>query len=410
MAAPLPPHTACRPSPAVAFVGRKNSGKTTLVERLIATLTARGLSLGSIKHHGHPDFTIDVPGKDSYRHRAAGARTTAVLSRQRFALMTDLAHGMNCRDALALMPGHDLIVVEGFRAAGLPTIELMRTGNPRDVAAAPALIRALENGTVEDPSCQPSEADPDNPTRPVGIVTDMPAVAAAARCAQVPVFGFEEIEKLADFVEERCARKPLTIAVQAGGESRRMGQSKARTPFLGRPLIEHMLAVAAPYADELIVTTNEPEELSYLKTAYPALVLARDVRPERGALPGLLTALEASSNELTAVIACDMIALTPRLLPLEAYELQASGADAAVPLHEGGWEPFAGVWRTSTCAPAVEEALAHGSKRMTDLIERVACHAFDPSDFVQKDRINPFANVNTPEELAQAEILYRLCG
>ena len=61
-----------RPSPAVSFVGRHNSGKTTLLEKVIAELVSRGLNIGTIKHHGHPDFDIDIPGKDSFRHRAAG--------------------------------------------------------------------------------------------------------------------------------------------------------------------------------------------------------------------------------------------------------------------------------------------------------------------------------------------------
>ena len=62
------------PSPAVAVVGRHNSGKTTLVERLIAELVARGLDVGSVKHHSHAGFDIDYPGKDSYRHGRAGGR------------------------------------------------------------------------------------------------------------------------------------------------------------------------------------------------------------------------------------------------------------------------------------------------------------------------------------------------
>ena len=67
------PHRAYKPSPAVSFVGRQNSGKTTLLEKVIAELAAQGLSIGTLKHHGHSKFQIDIPGKDSYRHRAAGA-------------------------------------------------------------------------------------------------------------------------------------------------------------------------------------------------------------------------------------------------------------------------------------------------------------------------------------------------
>ena len=68
------------PSPAIAFVGRHNSGKTTLVERVIRELTARGRDIGSIKHHHRLGFEFDVPGKDSYRHAQAGAETGVLCS------------------------------------------------------------------------------------------------------------------------------------------------------------------------------------------------------------------------------------------------------------------------------------------------------------------------------------------
>ncbi len=58
------PHKPYRPSPAVSFVGRQNSGKTTLLEKIITELTRQGLAIGTMKHHGHPDFEIDIPGKD----------------------------------------------------------------------------------------------------------------------------------------------------------------------------------------------------------------------------------------------------------------------------------------------------------------------------------------------------------
>ena len=69
------------------FRGRQNSGKTTLLEKIITELTRQGLAIGTIKHHGHPDFEIDIPGKDSYRHRAAGSKATAILSSKRLAFI-----------------------------------------------------------------------------------------------------------------------------------------------------------------------------------------------------------------------------------------------------------------------------------------------------------------------------------
>ncbi len=72
------------PAPALAFIGYQNSGKTTLVEKVIAELTARGLRVGSLKHHGHHGFDIDVPGKDSWRHAQAGSRHVGLVCATRW--------------------------------------------------------------------------------------------------------------------------------------------------------------------------------------------------------------------------------------------------------------------------------------------------------------------------------------
>lgn len=399
------PHKPYRPSPAVSFVGRQNSGKTTLLEKIIAELTRQGLAVGTLKHHGHPDFEIDIPGKDSYRHRAAGSKATAILSSKRLALTCDLTQEISCSEALELMPNYDLVLVEGFRGIGLPSIELLRAENPKDQIAAKALIDRLSGAH----SCSDIET-PDRPAAPAAIVTNMPAVEQVALETAVEVFGFEDIEAIAAFLRKRYTRAPLTIAIQAGGESKRMGQSKALTPFLGRPLIEHMLEVVAPFADELIVTTNEEPELHYLLEQHPKLRLIGDVMKERGALPGLLTAIEASSNDAVGVVACDMIAFSPQILAREALAMQANGSDAVVPFNNGNYEPFAAVYRKSTCQPILERIASRGSKRMRDLIDSINCTRFNAELMRKPGSIDPFANVNTPQELAQAEVLYRMYG
>lgn len=399
------PHKPYRPSPAVSFVGRQNSGKTTLLEKIIAELTRQGLAVGTLKHHGHPDFEIDIPGKDSYRHRAAGSKATAILSSKRLALTCDLTQEISCSEALELMPNYDLVLVEGFRGIGLPSIELLRAENPKDQIAAKALIDRLSGAH----SCSDIET-PDRPAAPAAIVTNMPAVEQVARETAVEVFGFEDIEAIAAFLRKRYTRAPLTIAIQAGGESKRMGQSKALTPFLGRPLIEHMLEVVAPFADELIVTTNEEPELHYLLEQHPKLRLIGDVMKERGALPGLLTAIEASTNDAVGVVACDMIAFSPQILAREALAMQANGSDAVMPFNNGNYEPFAAVYRKSTCQPILERIASRGSKRMRDLIDSINCTRFNAELMRKPGSIDPFANVNTPQELAQAEVLYRMYG
>lgn len=208
--------------------------------------------------------------------------------------------------------------MEGFRGIGCQPSNCFEPENPKDQIAAEALIDRLS-------SIEPSRSDgetPDRPAIPAAIVTDMPAVEQIARKTTVEVFGFEDIKAIAAFLRKRYTRAPLTIAIQAGGESKRMGQSKALTPFLGRPLIEHMLEVVASFADELIVTTNEEPELRYLLERHPKLRLVSDVMEERGALPGLLTAIEASSNDAVGVVACDMIAFSPQFLPARLLQMR----------------------------------------------------------------------------------------
>ena len=100
----------------------------------------------------------------------------------------------------------------------------------------------------------------------------------------------------------------LTVVVQAGGMSARMGEDKALKPFLGRPLIQRVIDRLAPIADELIVTTNRPAEYEFL-----SLRLVPDLKPGRGALGGLYTAIASATSPLVAVVACDMPFASPML-------------------------------------------------------------------------------------------------
>lgn len=112
--------------PAVLAVsGAHNSGKTTLLEKLIPLLRARGLKVGVIKHDGH-DFTPDVPGTDSFRLREAGAEGVAVFSGSRYLLTEEIR--LNEQDLLALFERHsyDLVLMEGFKESGWPKIEVVR--------------------------------------------------------------------------------------------------------------------------------------------------------------------------------------------------------------------------------------------------------------------------------------------
>lgn len=109
------------------FAGWSGSGKTTLIEAVIPKLTAQGLTVSLVKH-AHHAFEIDHPGKDSHRHRAAGCTEVLVSSAARWALMHELRGGaeLSLFDALARLSPCDIVLVEGYKRAPIPKLEVWR--------------------------------------------------------------------------------------------------------------------------------------------------------------------------------------------------------------------------------------------------------------------------------------------
>ncbi len=114
----------------IGLAGWSGAGKTTLLECVIPHLIARGLSVSTIKH-AHHKFDVDVPGKDSWKHRQAGATEVLVSSGNRFALMHELrgAPEPTLAELLSLLSPVDLVIVEGFKADPHPKIEVYRAEN-----------------------------------------------------------------------------------------------------------------------------------------------------------------------------------------------------------------------------------------------------------------------------------------
>lgn len=156
-------------SPVFGVTGWKNSGKTTLVTRLIAEFARRRLKVASVKH-AHHGFDIDKPGSDSFRHREAGAREVMVVSGRRWALMHEM-HGEAeppLVEALARLSPCDLIVVEGYKRERHAKIECRRRATLNQAPLAP-----------EDPSIVAIAADyqADGGGLPVFALDDVPAIA-----------------------------------------------------------------------------------------------------------------------------------------------------------------------------------------------------------------------------------------
>jgi len=117
---------------ALGIAGFSGSGKTTLIEKLLPRLRAAGLRVSVIKQ-SHHDFEVDLPGKDSWRHRAAGAQEVLLTSPHRWMLVNELrgAPEPALEQHLQRLSPCDLVLVEGYKQAAIPKLEIWRAANAR---------------------------------------------------------------------------------------------------------------------------------------------------------------------------------------------------------------------------------------------------------------------------------------
>ena len=155
--------------PIVNIVGASGSGKTTLIERLIPELRSYGFRVGTIKHDVH-GFSIDRPGKDSWRHKKAGAAAAMISSPHKIALVKDVTHDHNPEELIPLFSGLDIVLTEGYKRAGKAKVEVFR----------PEI--------VPEPLCMEDE-------HLVALVTDSPPKAL-----RVPAFTTDDCHGLAEFL------------------------------------------------------------------------------------------------------------------------------------------------------------------------------------------------------------------
>jgi molybdopterin-guanine dinucleotide biosynthesis adapter protein len=157
--------------PVVALIGHSGSGKTTFLEKLIPELTRRGLKVGSIKHDVH-GFEMDKPGKDSWRHKHAGASTTIISSPYQIGMVMDVEYDHQPDELLSLFNGMDIVLTEGYKRSRVPKLEIFRAD------------------TTPEPLCR-------NDEDLIALITD------AHIDLKVPVFSTTAVKKVADFLIEQ---------------------------------------------------------------------------------------------------------------------------------------------------------------------------------------------------------------
>lgn len=157
--------------PVISIVSRSGAGKTVLIERLIAEFKRRGYRVGTIKHHVHPGFEIDHPGKDTWRHAQAGSDHVVIAAPDKVASIRKVEGEPSLEALVAGMTDVDIVFTEGYRREGVNKIEVVRTAlNPLPLCEAEELLAIV------------SDRDP---------------------LYDLPHFGLDATKELADFIQQR---------------------------------------------------------------------------------------------------------------------------------------------------------------------------------------------------------------
>lgn len=192
----------------------------------------------------------------------------------------------------------------------------------------------------------------------------------------------------------------LTVAINAGGKSSRMGTDKSFVPVLGKPMIEHVLdRVRGLGQDETIVITNRLEDYAHL-----GLPLFSDVLPDKGSLGGIYSAVAHSQHEYTLVVACDMPFLNPDLLRHMIALIGEPGGpyDVIVPRVDEHPQGLHAIY-SKGCLSPIRARLEADRLKVIGFYDQVRVRYLDPAEYQRFDpQGRSFLNINTPDELRAA--------
>jgi len=192
---------------------------------------------------------------------------------------------------------------------------------------------------------------------------------------------------------------PITVAILTGGQSSRMGTNKAFTRVGGVPIIERILQRVSDLGEETILITNTPGDYAHLgMPSYP------DRIPGKGPLGGLYTAISEAHYPYVLAVSCDQPFLNPILL--QALIDQRGGVDVVVPLDRDDYPQSMHAVYGKGCLPAIQESIDADKLKMIGFFPQVHVRKVSGEDI---DRYDPqrisFVNVNTPDDLAEANRL-----
>lgn len=191
----------------------------------------------------------------------------------------------------------------------------------------------------------------------------------------------------------------VSIAILAGGKSKRMGRDKAFLEIGGQSLIERILACVNPLTDDLFISTNSPERFAPF-----GLRTVLDIDPGKGALGGIYSALTAARHPSVLVVGCDMPFLNRKLLQ---YLINlAPQAEVIAPRIDPQRPETLHTVYSKNCLPAIKLCLQANRLRIVDFFDEVSIRYVSPAEIAQFDpHFYSFVNLNTPDDWKKAQAM-----
>ncbi|MCR5388049.1 MAG: molybdopterin-guanine dinucleotide biosynthesis protein B [Lachnospiraceae bacterium] len=349
----------------IAITGIKNSGKTTLITKLLPILSEKGYKTAVVKHDGH-NFDPDVPGTDSYKYRMAGAYSSAVYSSGLFMIIKE--QEVSESYLIDQLADADIVLLEGFKTSHYPKIEVIREGNSDSPFTDEKLL--------------------------LGIATDIKGFKSESTAC----FDLNNAGEIADeIIKAARIQKENTIGMLllAGGKSTRMGRSKALLKYKGIPFWRKIAGVLDEFSEVFISISNEEDE-----AVYEGFDTIRDQTDRIGPIGGLKAAFSTGRYSSFFVCACDM--------PDMNNEFVKYMIDLWKPLSSIGYEGLfikdetgriytsAGIY-SSAMKRRIEDNISLGFYRLKDILNESKVYYFPYEELSEKCRL-ALKNVNTAED------------
>lgn len=350
----------------IAFCGFSNSGKTTLISRLIS-LFSKSYSVGYYKHGCHR-FDIDREGKDSFVVSQSGATTVMLSDPERHALVSNAGS-----DPLLEKTGllhADFLLVEGLKELPLPKLVVVDRDH--------RILDLLGKKTLKNV-----------------IALIAPDPASIPDAYGLPVFHRDRTEEIAEFIltffHGMVSNRQLFGLVLAGGESKRMGEDKALLTYHTEVQIEHTAAMLLKHCKEAYLSCRYDQQNSYSKYGIP---LVPDSYLGIGPLGGLLSAQKRFPEASWLVTACDLPFLDHTLLG--ELVVERNPFSFATAYHHAGRkpEPLCTIYEPKSRLPLIFRH-ATGNNSLRSFLEDSRIHYLSIKD------PRSLHNINTPEERKQ---------